>query len=226
MSALLEIACFNLESAIIAQNAGADRIELCANYSEGGLTPDFNLIKEIKSKINIPVHVMVRPRKGNFVYSESEIYEMKAAIEVCKHGRIDGIVFGCLTKDNQIDNNGCKQIIQQAKGLTLNFHRAFDQCENLNLALKQLIDLGISRVLSSGGCARALQGVQKLSELKAESKDSITVMPGGGIRSTNLYYLMQTTHCSEFHSAAITNGFELCDSEEIFQMKSILKSNL
>lgn len=226
MSALLEIACFNLESAIIAQNAGADRIELCVNYSEGGLTPDFKLITEIKSKINIPVHVMIRPRKGNFVYSENEISEMKAAIEICKQGGVEGIVFGCLTNDNQIDNHACKQLIQQANRLTLNFHRAFDQCDNLNLSIKQLIDLGINRVLSSGGCAEALQGKEQLSQWQSEYKDLIILMPGGGIRSSNLHDLMQTTHCSEFHSAAITNGSELCDAKEIFRMKSILKSRL
>ena len=127
---LLEIACFNFESAKIAEHAGADRIELCENYSEGGITPQLELIQKVKSEIKIPVHVMIRPRGGNFVYTDSEFTKMKKAVAECKNLNAEGIVFGILDEKNSVDKKRCAELIALAKPLSAVFHRAFDEIIN------------------------------------------------------------------------------------------------
>ena len=165
MSKTLEIACFNLESAIIAQEMGADRIELCANYIEGGLTPSFQTIQDVKSKLRIPVHVIIRPRGGTFEYSEDEMEMMKQSIRFCKEQNVNGIVFGCLTNQGLIDVKRCNELISIAKSMSLNFHRAIDECKNFEDSFQTLIDLGFHRVLTSGGKSSALLGKENIKKL-------------------------------------------------------------
>ncbi len=224
MKRLLEIACFNLESALLAQEAGADRIELCENYSLGGITPSDELIQEVRNKLKIPLHVIVRPRGGNFYYTDTEKTEMKRTILLCKKTGVNGVVFGCLLPDNSVDVVTNKELKELASPMSVTFHRAIDECSDLQKGVNALISLGIERVLTSGGRSNALQGKNTLLALQASFADKIIILPGGGIRSGNLTELLKTTACSEYHSAALLANSDVCDPQEIRNMKTLLQS--
>ncbi len=218
----LEIACFNLESCLAAQHAGADRIELCANYSLGGITPNHHDILKAKELLHIPLHVIIRPRGGDFNYSQSEIELMKKDIEFCKANSIDGVVFGVLTKDQKINNLINKELVDLAANMSTTFHRAIDECVDIQEAMSNIISLGFTRVLTSGGKSNALDGVEVLKDCQSKFGEKIIIIPGGGIRSNNLKELIQETNCKEYHSAAITNRNEEIDMQEVNQLKSML----
>lgn len=218
----LEIACFNLESAILAERAGADRIELCDNYKAGGITPSHESIKKAAREIKIPVHVIIRPRGGDFVYSTNELEQMKKDVAFCKTQHIQGIVFGCLTIQNEIDLHVCKELIDLAKPMSLTFHRAIDYCGDIDSQLEIISTLGVNRVLTSGTKDSAIEGITIINQLQTKFRNDIIVMPGGGIRSTNLERLLKQTHSTEVHSAAITDNSYICNEEEIKKMKFIL----
>jgi copper homeostasis protein len=218
---ILEIACFNVESALIAQSSGADRIELCENYEEGGLTPSQKIILETRDKIQVPLHVIIRPRAGDFVYSIPEIEEMKKSILFCKEHKIDGIVLGVLTGANEIDGSACNALIELAKPMSLTFHRAVDQCINLDKAFENLVQMGIERVLSSGCKNSAVEGIVQLKKLQEKYGEKIVIMPGGGIRSSNIKRLLESG-CKEFHSAALMHGEKIADAAEIKKLKQFL----
>jgi len=218
---ILEIACFNLESALLAESAGADRLELCENYKKGGLTPSHFLIHEACQKIKIPLHVIIRPRAGNFIYSDEEITKMREDILFCKENRLQGVVFGVLTNENKIDLSVCKSLIECARPMAVTFHRAIDACKDINSSCRDLINLGVDRVLTSGGSGNAADNIPSLIKLQEEFGKRIKIMPGGGIRSSNLSELRKT-NCTEFHSAAIINESEICDSSEVKRLKKLL----
>jgi len=218
MQRLLEIACFNAESAVIAQQAGADRIELCDNYKNGGVTPQKGTLVAVCSRLHIPVHVIIRPRGGNFVYSPQEVEAMKEAITFCRTQPVKGLVLGALTTDDQVDAALCKELITLANPLPVSFHRAIDHCKDHDAAMKQLIGLGVQRVLTSGFSEIAVQGLSDLKYLQATYGQQIIIMPGGGIRSSNIQSLMQSG-CTEYHSAAITGASETADASEIKKLK-------
>lgn len=222
MSAKLEIACFHLESALIAEENGADRIELCTNYKEGGLFPGESLLKEVLAKTSIPVFVMIRPRSGNFNYSNAEIEKMKEQILFCKKNNCDGLVFGILNSDNTVNITACQELVQLALPLPCTFHRAFDEVHDQKTALQQIIACGFKRILSSGSAANAVLGKNNLRELVQLSNGKIMIMPGGGIRSSNIKELISITGAKEFHSAAITSNNEMANAEEIKKLKSNL----
>lgn len=219
---LLEIACFNLNAALIAQDAGADRIELCQNYKAGGITPSLKVLKEARKRITIPLYVIIRPRAGDFVYSHNELNEMMKSIQYCKELKMDGLVFGCLTSQNTIDSFACQKLIKEAYPLALTFHRAIDSCHNLEESIQNITNLGFNRILSSGGKSTALEGKEELWRLNQLVASKLIVMPGGGIRSENILKIKKYSRCKEFHSAAITNQTEECDAEEIKKLKKIL----
>jgi len=200
---LLEIACFNIESALKAAHAGADRIELCDNYYEGGTTPSFGMIQYAIQKINIPINVMIRPRGGDFLYSSAEFEIMKQDILTIKKLGINGIVTGILTSKRTVDLVRMKELIEIAKPLEITFHKAFDLCPDQTTALETLIELGIHRILTSGGEKNAWEGLQKIKELVKQSGDQIIIMPGGGIRHQNIGKLKIQTGAKEYHSAAL-----------------------
>jgi copper homeostasis protein len=224
MPKILEIACFNLESAIKAQVAGADRIELCEDYKAGGITPNQNFITEARQLIQIPIHVIIRPRGGNFIYNETELHEMQKSILFCKANKIDGVVFGVLTSNNEIDEKACKELIALARPMKLTFHRAFDDVNDPKAEIKKLIELGFERLLSSGGELNASTGAYKLQELQSEFGNKIKIMPGGGIRKSNLRDVINISGCSEYHTAALTHGQEVLDEMEVKAIKNILNS--
>lgn len=198
---VVEICAASVQSAINAQKGGADRIELCAELSVGGLTPSYGMIQEVIRLIQIPVFVLIRPRSGNFVYSEAEFSEMKTDIEICKELGCSGIVSGVLNEDYSLDLKRTKELIELSKPLEFTFHRAFDRIENPEKALEELIEIGADRILTSGLELNAEQGIENLKRFKEITDNKIIIMPGSGINPDNAGLFRQHGF-SEIHSSA------------------------
>jgi len=218
-SKLLEIACFNIESCLLAEKAGADRIEFCADYSVGGITPNLADILKAKELLHIPLHVIIRPRGGNFDYSTAEIETMKNDILFCKQHHINGVVFGVLTQNKKINIIINKELIELAGRMSTTFHRAIDECVNLTEAMNDIVSIGFTRVLTSGGKSSALEGVTILKECQNSFGKNIIIIPGGGIRSNNIAQIATQTNCKEFHSAALTENAEVVNANEVSLLK-------
>ena len=218
---LLEIACFDAESAITAWKAGADRIELCHGREEGGTTPSLDAVERVKRHVTIPVFVMIRPRGGNFVYSNGEFAQMKAHIDRFK-SMADGFVFGLLDPKNAVDVRRTRELVARAKPLPCTFHRAFDEARDLAQALEAVVSTGCSAILSSGGKHSAHAGVTALADLIQQAAARIQIMPGGGVRAKNIRDLQEATGAQFFHSSGIPAGQAEVDAEEIARMKKIL----
>ena len=202
MTKILEICCYTAESAVNAEDAGANRIELCDNYSEGGTTPSYASIKYVVDTLHIPVNVILRPRGGDFLYSDVEFEIIRQDAIKMKELGVNGLVFGFLKATGEIDIDRTKEIIDLVHPLEYTFHRAFDMCNNYLTALEQLRKLGIDRILTSGGRDTAYDGAKAISEFIKASEDEIIVMPGSGIHEGNLMKIMETTGAKEFHSSA------------------------
>lgn len=220
----VEIACFNLESALIAQNAGADRVELCADMSVGGTTPSIEIIQQAREHLTIDLYVMIRPRGGNFVYSELEFEQMKSEIETIKKLGVNGFVFGILKDDNTINIEQNKALVELAKPFPCTFHRAFDEVSDIKKALEDVISCGFSTILTSGTFPNVMEGKEVLKQLVNQAKNRIEIMPGGGLRSANISALDEMVNANWYHSSAITDGSEIASSEEIIQLKNKLQS--
>lgn len=200
----LEICCYSAESAILAEKSGAHRIELCDNYTEGGTTPSFGTIKQTLQKVNIPVNVIVRPRGGDFLYSDLEYEIIKDDVLKIKDLKANGIVIGYLLEDGDIDIARTKEIVKLASPMEVTFHRAFDMCKDPFVALEQLKDIGITRILTSGTKNTAIEGSDIVSELVQNSENKIIIMPGSGINIENLQELIIKTNAQEYHCSAKT----------------------
>lgn len=220
----LEIACFNLNSAVIAQENGADRIELCARIDVGGTTPDFIITKKVRALIDIDLYVMIRPRGGNFVYSNDEFSQMKSEILAFKKVQVNGFVFGILNNDNSINRPQNEALVALAKPFPCTFHRAFDEVSDAFLSLEEIIDCGFQTILTSGQAQNVVDGLQLLTELVKKANKRIVIMPGGGLRSSNVAFIQQETRANWFHSSAITDGNETANPQEIMFLQSKLKS--
>lgn len=220
----IEIACFNLESATLAQKAGVDRVELCANISVGGTTPSIEIIQQARKNLSIDLYVMIRPRGGNFVYSEPELEQMKSEIETIKKLDVNGFVFGILNEDNTINIEQNKALVELAKPFPCSFHRAFDAVSNYEQALEDVISCGFSTLLTSGTFSNVMEGNEVLKKLVEQAKNRLEIMPGGGLRSTNISELNQIVNANWYHSSAITDGTEIANSNEIIQLKKKLQS--
>lgn len=226
MSPKLEIIGFTIEDCIRAQEAGASRIELCDNASEGGTTPSYGFIKEARKQLQIELYVMIRPRGGNFVYSNEEFEMMHTDISICKQLGCDGVVLGILTEENNVDIERCRQLIEEAYPMEVTFHRAFDRVQNPMEALETIVDLGCERILTSGQKPTAPEGVQLIAELVRHANDRIIIMPGSGVRSENIASLLKATGATEFHSSARTARIENgIDEEEIKRIVKTLKKS-
>jgi copper homeostasis protein len=221
--AKLEIACFNLESALIAQENGADRVELCAGIEVGGTTPDSELVKQARENLTVDLYVMIRPRGGNFVYSEAEFNQMQSDISELKELKVNGFVFGILKDDKTINGEQNQILVDLAKPFPCSFHRAFDEVENPSKALEQLIDCGFKTILTSGQAQNVTEGIDCLTELVSKANNRITIMPGGGLRSTNIETIQQNTKAVFYHSSAITDGSETAAASEVQALKSKLQ---
>ncbi len=202
MKFILEIIGFNIESCIAAQAAGARRIELCDNPGEGGTTPSYGFIKLAKQVLQIDVFPIIRPRGGDFLYNDKEFEIMKSDIQVCKNLGCDGVVFGLLKEDATIDKMRCKTLVQLAYPMSTTFHRAFDRITNSEKALEDIIDCGFERILTSGFYPTAMEGKENLQKLIAQAAERIIIMPGSGVRSTNIKEIAESTGAVEFHSSA------------------------
>jgi copper homeostasis protein len=181
---LVEVCVTSIESALIAQQAGADRIELCAELSLGGITPSYGLIKTVKERLDIPVHVLIRPRSGDFTYSETEFDTMLEDIDMCRSLGVEGIVSGVLDSDFSIDWKRTEILFERSKGRAFTFHRAIDWVPEPLEAFLGLQKIGVNALLTSGQAASAEEGIEVLKALHALS-DTCIVMPGGGIREHN-----------------------------------------
>jgi copper homeostasis protein len=198
----VEICVDSVAGALAAETGGADRVELCDNLLEGGTTPSAGCIRVTRQKLKIGLQVMIRPRGGDFLYSPEELEVMREDIRLAKELGADGVVFGCLTADGNVDARHTEELLQLARPLNVTFHRAFDMCRNAGEALEELIRLGVDRVLTSGQEASCLEGLEIIASLQRQAAGRIIVMPGGGITPRNVQKIVEATGVSEVHLGA------------------------
>ncbi len=200
----LEVCANSVASALAAQEGGAFRVELCDNLENGGTTPSFGQILTARKQLIIQLYVLIRPRSGDFLYSDLEYEIMKADVRGCIEAGCDGIVIGILNPDGTVDKKRCGELaaMATAKGLGVTFHRAFDMAANVNQALEDIIELGFERVLTSGGRTTAMEGASTIAHLIEQSAGRIIIMPGSGINEHNVADLVHFTGATEIHSSA------------------------
>lgn len=191
MSPILEVCCGSLASAIAAQEGGAHRVELCANLYEGGTTPSHGILELAREKLGIEINVLVRPRGSDFVYNEDEMEIIRRDVAKCKELGIDGVVIGFLTPSGEIDTAKTKEVVELARPMSVTFHRAFDMCKDPYVALDELIEIGVDRILTSGQVNMAPEGVDLIAELVRKAGDRVIMMPGAGLEVENI---------AEFHA--------------------------
>lgn len=199
---LLEICANSLNSALAAEAGGADRVELCENISSGGTTPAFGTLSLAKKLLSIPIHVLIRPRPGDFLYNEAEFACMKMDINACKEMEIDSVVIGILKSDGSIDSERCKELIEIARPMSVTFHRAFDLCIDPYAALEEIIALGCDRLLSSGQETKVTRGALLLHQLNKQAAGRIVIMPGSGVNEENIKLILDATLSNEIHMSA------------------------
>lgn len=201
---MIKEACVeSFEKALEAQNNGADRIELCENLSVGGTTPSYGTVKICLEKLNIPIFPMIRARGGNFVYSKDEIEIMKEDIKVFKDLGVKGLVLGCLTSDNKIDLELTKTLVNLAYPMEITFHKAIDEISNPLDYIDDLVDIGIKRILTSGGKATALEGKDLINEMIKKSNGRLKIVVAGKVTKENLNELSNLISADEFHGKLI-----------------------
>jgi copper homeostasis protein len=198
---ILEICVDSVESAKAAESGGAQRVELCAGLSEGGITPSTGLMRAVREALSIPVYVMVRPRGGDFFYTPDEFQVMRIDIEEAKKTGMDGVVLGLLQKDGQIDVDRTRELVEYASPMGVTFHRAIDWAPDVEAALEDVITTGAERVLTSGGMLTALQAAERIASMVAQSKDRIRLMACGRIRYDNIAEVAQKTGAPEYHAS-------------------------
>ena len=201
---MIKEACVeSFEKALEAQNNGADRIELCENLSVGGTTPSYGTVKICLEKLNIPIFPMIRARGGNFVYSKDEIEIMKEDIKVFKDLGVKGLVLGCLTSDNKIDLELTKTLVNLAYPMEITFHKAIDEISNPLDYIEDLVNIGIKRILTSGGKATALEGKDLINEMIKKSNGRLKIVVAGKVTKENLNGLSNLISANEFHGKLI-----------------------
>ena len=201
----LEICTFNLTDTKIASNHKISRIELCEKKDLGGITPRRELIKE-SLQLGTPIHPIIRPRGGDFNYSNREFDILLDDVSFCRDNGCSGIVFGFLNKKNDVDISLCREIIKVSGNMSLTFHRAFDKTKNPLESLEKIIDLGFDRILTSGQKSDAVSGLSLINTLTERSNGRISIMPGAGVRSSNIDILLDNKKISEFHSSCYINN--------------------
>lgn len=233
---LLEICVFNTATALAAEKAGADRIELCENYANGGTTPSYGYLKTVREQISIPVFPMIRPRGGDYFHSADEIRIIRKDILLCKELGFEGVVFGLLNQDGTIDRENTARLTEAAYPLEVTFHRAFDRCKDPLEALETIITCGCNRILTSGQEPKVMEGLALVKQLVEQANDRIIIMPGSGLNSSNVATIIQTAGVTEVHTSAriripsatqyrnekMPEDFELdfVDAEEIRKIKA------
>ena len=203
MGRIIEICANSAQSCVEAEAGGAKRVELCAAIPEGGTTPSYGEIRMAQALTSaIDINIIIRPRGGDFLYTQAEVQSMLYDIEMAKELGIHGVVFGCLTKKGDIDISLMKRLIDAADTLSVTCHRAFDVCRDPLTALEQLIDLGCDRILTSGQQATAVEGIPMIARLVDRAAGRIIIMPGSGVRETNIAQIEAETGATEFHTSA------------------------
>ncbi|HXB39251.1 MAG TPA: copper homeostasis protein CutC [Bacteroidia bacterium] len=220
---ILEVACFSFEDTLIAIEAGADRIELCKNRSAGGLTPAKGAVKDACFLLKVPVYLMIRPRAKNFCYTDQEVEIMKKKIREFKKLNCAGFVFGILNEKKQVDREKCEELVKLAAPKPCTFHRAFDEVPDWEKALEDVIACGFTRILTSGGPVGAHANTDTLQKLVKKAGQRIKIMPGGGIRSTNVQEIIKKTKCNEIHTGARHPKRHGIDMKEIEAIKALIK---
>lgn len=199
---ILEICSNSLQSALNAQEGGADRIELCENLTGGGTTPSYGLLTQTRRQIQVPVHVLIRPRAGDFLYSDLEFEIMKEDVRLCKELGFEGVVLGLLNADGGIDVERTRMLTELASPMSVTFHRAFDACRDPEKGLEDVIACGCDRILTSGLKATAEEGADLLDKLISQAAQRIIIMPGSGIQSGNISRLKDRIRAREWHASA------------------------
>ena len=202
---LIEIVVYNIESALKAQEGGADRIELCDNPGEGGTTPSYGTIEAVRQNANLDVYVMIRPRGGDFYYTNYEFHSMKRDISQCQKISVDGVVFGILNPDGTLDKKRCKELIDKAKPLKVTCHRAFDMTRDPFEALEDCIEVGFDRILTSGQQAQALKGADLIGQLIKKANGRIAIMPGSGVNENTVQEILRKSNATEIHFSATSS---------------------
>jgi copper homeostasis protein len=237
-SPLLEIAAGSLACALAAQAGGADRIELCGSLAEGGITPSHGVLAVVRERVRLPVHVLIRPRPGDFLYADEELEAMRRDVETCVKLGFDGVVIGALDVDGRIDPR-CRELVSAAGVLAVTFHRAFDASADLTRSLEEVIALGCERVLTSGGCATALAGCDVIAQLVHRAAGRIRIMAGAGLRACHVAEVARRSQADELHGSArtvvasqmrhrnaalvaLSPDHERCDVVEVRAMKEAL----
>lgn len=198
----LEICVDSVQSAISAERGGAHRLELCNSLSEGGTTPSAGMIEMVKKNTSLDLHILIRPRRGDFLYSALEFEIIKRDIKAAKDLGANGVVIGILKEDGQIDLERMQELVELSRPLSITFHRAFDLCADPFKALDDLIKLKVHRLLTSGQQPTAYQGMSLIAELVKKAHKQLIVMPGGGINLQNIQEIRQKTAALEFHTTA------------------------
>jgi len=201
-SILLEIAVFNIESALQAMNAGANRIEFCENPQEGGTTPSYGSLQVLSKLATTPVFPIIRPRGGDFLYSKYEYDSIKEDLIMIKELDYPGAVIGFLNNDGSIDIDRTRELVELAGEMEITFHRAFDRCNNAVKGLEAIIQTGCKRILTSGQVPNANDALPILKQLVDQAGDRIIIMPGSGVRANNIEHIIQSTGAKEIHSSA------------------------
>ncbi len=214
---IIEICAAHIQSAIAAQEGGAKRVELCDNLYEGGTTPSYATIKLAMEKLDIGLNVMIRPRGSDFCYSDLEFEIMKEDIKVRKELGVDGVVFGILLPDGNVDIERTKILVELAKPMSITFHRAFDVTSDPFKALEDIIDLGIDRILTAGQKSTVSEGKYLIKQIIEEAGDRIIIMPGSGINENNIKEIRDFTGAKEFH----LTGRKTVDSKMKYRKEGI-----
>ena len=221
---VLEICVESVDYAIAAERGGADRIELCTDLSSGGITPIPELMQTARRQVRIPIHILIRPRAGNFCYSDHELQVMRDHILAAKQLGMDGLVLGLLRENGRVDIERTKALVELAHPLPVTFHRAFDAASHFETSLEDVIRTGASRSLTSAGQPRATDGLSTLVQLVRAAKERIVIMPCGGINAQNVVHIVRSTLAQEVHSSAGTsnsipggNGNDLSEGNSDFE---------
>ncbi|MCL2413507.1 MAG: copper homeostasis protein CutC [Bacteroidales bacterium] len=197
----IEVCADSINSALVAQEAGAHRVELCVNLAEDGTTPSLGMLNLARKLLSIKLYVLIRPRGGDFLYNDLEFETMKSDIEHCGKIGFDGVVIGMLNSDGTVDMPRCLELIVIAKrySMGVTFHRAFDHCVDLFQGLEDVINLGCERILTSGGQKTAVEGIPILAQLIEKADNRISIMPGAGVTPENIAEIIENTGAAEIH---------------------------
>ncbi|GAB2615574.1 copper homeostasis protein CutC [Belliella aquatica] len=217
---LLEAPVFTIEAALLADRFGVDRIELCSDFGEGGETPSVGALAYLKAMIKIPIFVMVRPRGGDFVYSEEEVEVMRRDIQILNSYGADGFVFGVLDESGNVDQKACEVLVKEAGDKPCTFHRAFDVCSDPSIALEKIIACGFKRILTSGTRNSVSEGLSIILDLLDRAKDRIIIMPGGGLQPSHIERLKSSNQLLEVHASC--KGYR--NTKSTYQSKKVTLS--